>query len=243
MRVSSGGRAVAADIIREWEKLRLHAYDDATGRDIQAGERPQGIVTIGYGHVKTAKAGMVITEAEAENLLTDDMADAIAAIRRFVKAPLNANQEGAAISLAFNIGGTAFGKSTALKLVNAERHDEVPAAIKMWNKVTVGGKKIVSKGLKRRRDHEAFVYARPVAPVPKSLTKSRTLAGSYIGSTGTLGGGSIEAVQEVLGEAQGPLSDLALYLDVAKYLLLAVALVGLGLVIYARLSDRKGGLA
>jgi lysozyme len=236
MQASQNGRAIAVEIIRQWEGLELKPYKS---------QEDEGF-TVGFGHRMTPaerkKYAAGISEEQAEALLLGDMAKAERAVAK-VAVPLNANQEGALISLAFNIGAAAFAGSTAARMANAGEHDKVPAAIKMWNKVTVGGRKVVSKGLKRRRDHEAFVYARPVAPVPKSLTKSRTLAGSLTSGVGTAGTGSIEAVQEVLGEAQGPLSDLALYLDVAKYLLLAVALVGLGLVIYARLSDRRSGNA
>ena len=54
-------------------------------------------------------------------------------------------------SLVSNIGEWAFAKSTALKKINAGRHEEVPAQIKRWNKAE--GK--VVKGLERRREAEA----------------------------------------------------------------------------------------
>lgn len=234
MRANIAGRQVALEIIKRWEGLRLEPY---------MSQEDDGL-TVGWGHkIVTAaerkKYANGITEDEAEALLLADMMKAEAAV---AKIPgLNANQEGALISLAFNIGAGAFGKSTAARLAKAGEHEKVPAAIKMWNKVTVNGKKVVSKGLTRRREHEAFVYARPIAPVPQPLMRSRTVAGSLTSGAATAGGGMIEAVQEVLGETQTHLSDLALYLDIAKYLLIAVALVSLGLVIYARLSDRRGG--
>lgn len=235
MRASPTGRQVALAIVKQWEGLRLEPYES---------QEDNGL-TVGYGHKITTAAerkkyAKGITEEQAEALLLADMMRAESAVAR-IKAALNPNQEGALVSLAFNIGPAAFAKSSAFRLANEERHAEVPAAIKLWDKVTVGGKKIVSRGLKRRREHEAFVYSRPVAPEPKSLMRSRTLAGSLTSGTATAGSGAIEAVQDVLGETQSHLSDLALYLDVAKWLLVAVALVGLGLVIYARISDRKGG--
>lgn len=227
--------SVAMEIIKTWEGLELQPYKS---------QEDDGW-TIGWGHRMTAaerkKYADGITEDQAQSLLLGDMMRAARTVETKVGPPLNINQEGALISLVFNIGSGAFARSTVLKLVNQARHDEVPAAIKMWDKVTVNGRKIVSRGLQQRRKHEAFVYSRPVAPQPKPLTRSRTLAGSLATGTATAAGGGIEAAQEALGEVQGQLSDLALYLDIAKWLLIAVALAGLGLVIYARLSDRKDG--
>ena len=51
------------ELIKRYEGLRLEAY-----------VCPAGVLTIGWGHTKGVKAGMVIDLAEAERLLADDIA-------------------------------------------------------------------------------------------------------------------------------------------------------------------------
>jgi lysozyme len=90
----------------------------------------------------------------AEALFEKDLAPKVAAVNARVSVPLYQGQFDASVSLVYNIGEGAFAKSTALKKINAARHEEVPAQIKRWNKA--GGK--VVKGLERRREAEAELY-------------------------------------------------------------------------------------
>jgi len=152
------------DLIKRFEGLRLEAYQDVAG-----------IWTIGYGHIKTAKPGMKITEKEAEDLLRDDLKDAENAVQSPVKVPVNDNEFSALVSLVFNIGRGAFGKSTALKLLNKDDRIAAADAIELWNKSTVGGKKVVIPGLVARRAAEKGLFLTPtlaslaasaVAPAP-----------------------------------------------------------------------------
>lgn len=63
-------------------------------------------------------------------------------------------QKAALVSLAYNIGLGAFGKSTVLKRHRAGWHDQAAQAFGMW--VNAGGKKM--PGLVRRREAEAKLY-------------------------------------------------------------------------------------
>jgi len=83
-----------------------------------------------------------------------NLAPKVAAVNARVSVPLYQGQHDASVSLVYNIGEGAFAKSTALKKINAGRHEEVPAQIKRWNKA--GGK--VVRGLERRREAEAALY-------------------------------------------------------------------------------------
>jgi len=139
------------ELIKRFEGLRLEAYQDVAG-----------IWTIGYGHIRTAKEGMVITEAEAEALLRGDLADAEGAVSRLVKVPVSENEYSALVSLVFNIGAGAFSGSTVLRKLNAGDHKGAADAILMWNRATVGGKKVVVQGLVRRRDAERSLFLKPV---------------------------------------------------------------------------------
>ena len=141
------------DLVEGFEGLRLKAYKDAVG-----------VWTIGYGTTAAAglgiepKAGMFITEAEAESLLAEGLERFAASIRPKITAPINDNEFGAFLSLSYNIGPGAFAKSSALRKFNAGDKAGAADAILLWNKA--GGK--VLAGLKRRREAERELFMSPV---------------------------------------------------------------------------------
>lgn len=81
-----------------------------------------------------------------------------------------------------------------------------------------------------------------VEPKQQSLQASRTVKGGQVATAGTLGAGTIEAVQEALEPATTTLMAIAPYLEAAKWLLLVVTLIGIGVMIWARIDDRRKGL-
>lgn len=143
------------DLIKKWEGFRAEAYKDAVG-----------VWTIGYGTTARAgvgidpKAGMRITEEEAEWYLekaVDKFADQI---KPAITASIDENEFGAFVSLAYNIGPGAFKKSSALRHFNAGDKAKAAGAILLWNKA--GGK--VLPGLVKRRAEEKALFLTPVAP-------------------------------------------------------------------------------
>ena len=138
------------DIIKEHEGLRLEAYLPT----------PNDVWTIGYGHTKTAKKGMKITAKQAEDLLYSDLSWVEKVIADRVKAPLTQNQYDALASLIFNIGGTAFSKSTVLRRLNSEDYRGAADAFLMWNKQRnrATGKLEPLRGLTRRREAERKLF-------------------------------------------------------------------------------------
>lgn len=137
------------NIIKEFEGLRLKAY-----------YCPAGILTIGYGSTGPhVKLGMVITEAEADALLREDLDRFEDAVH--VACPLaSQNQFDAMVSLAFNIGIANFRKSTVLRAHKAGDHMTAANAFAMWNKARVKGVLQPLTGLTRRRAAEANLYRR-----------------------------------------------------------------------------------
>lgn len=113
---------------------------------------PANVLTIGYGHTGSdVKDGMVITQAEAERLLLKDLDKFCAAVHRLVTAKLSDNQFAALVSLCFNIGEGAFGKSTLLKKLNAGDIIGATQEFPKWNK---GGGKVLPGLVKRREDEQ-----------------------------------------------------------------------------------------
>lgn len=140
----------AYDHIKRWEGLELKAYQDVGG-----------VWTIGYGHTKTAKAGMEITLEEAKTLLDNDLEWVINTINNLVSVPLSQNQFNALCMFIYNIGATNFNTSTALKRLNSGDYAGCAEAMTWWNKVK--GKKV--QGLVNRREAEKELFLTPDVPV------------------------------------------------------------------------------
>ncbi len=81
-----------------------------------------------------------------------------------------------------------------------------------------------------------------VEPPAKSLQRTRTVKGGQAATAATVGLGAIEAVNSAITPARDSLQMLVPYLDIAKWLLLAVTLIGVGVMIWARIDDHRKGL-
>ena len=127
------------DLIKEFEGLRLKAYIPVKG----------DVPTIGWGHTKGVKMGDKITIATAEKFLAQDIAPTVAAVNQAIKVPVTQNEFDACVSLAFNVGTTAFNKSTLVKRIN-----QTPLEFLRWNKFR--GRPLA--GLTRRRKAEMKLY-------------------------------------------------------------------------------------
>ena len=81
-----------------------------------------------------------------------------------------------------------------------------------------------------------------VEPDTPSLQETRTVKGGQAATAATAGLGVVEAVQQTIDPARDALFGLVPYLDAAKWLLLVVTLVSIGIMIWARIDDRRKGL-
>lgn len=137
-------------IIREFEGLRTTAYLD-TG----------GVWTIGYGTIKypngaAVKKGDTCTKDQAEIWLKNDCKWVDAALDKYIKVAITQNQFDALASFVYNIGETAFAKSTMLTLINKSDHSAAANQFDRW--IYDNGKKIV--GLVNRRAKEKALFMR-----------------------------------------------------------------------------------
>ena len=138
-------------LIEEFEGLRLTPYRCSAGKP-----------TIGFGHVVLPTEPHLadgITRAQAEALLAADLAWAEAAVSKWVRVPLTANQFAALVAWTFNVGAGALRSSTLLRLLNRGKYAEAAEQFAAWNKV--GG--VASAGLTRRRAAERALFLRPPA--------------------------------------------------------------------------------
>lgn len=132
------------DLVKSFEGLKLRAY-----------LCPAKVWTIGYGSTGPhVTPGKVITEAQANDLLQDDLDRFEKAVTRLVTVSLTQNQYDALVSFAFNVGISALERSTLLKRVNAKLFDQAKAEFAKWNRA--GGRPLA--GLTRRRAAEAALF-------------------------------------------------------------------------------------
>lgn len=214
----------------------VHSYKCSAGR-----------YTCGWGATRGVRSGTKWTKEYCEMRLIEDLNDHAKAIKKYVQVPLSQGQYDSLTSFVFNLGESAFRKSTLLKKLNTGAYDEVPEQIMRWNKCRIDGKLTPLKGLTRRRTAEAAIFARDAlmpgddggpdmaqkvtAESPKSLMKSKTMAGAGIAGAAT-------GLNEVAGQMQG----LVAYADSLKTVFLICAIGGIALAAYARWKDNKEGI-
>jgi GH24 family phage-related lysozyme (muramidase) len=151
------------DLLKQLEGCKLTAYQDVAG-----------IWTIGYGTTATAglgiepRAGMTITQAQADELL-ERAVDAFGAqITKLINVPVTQNEFGALVLLSYNIGVGAFAKSTVLRELNSGNKAAAGNAFHMWNKA--GGR--VINGLVNRRELEHRLFLTPDDKAPQRTAPS-----------------------------------------------------------------------
>lgn len=108
------------------------------------------VPTIGWGTTTGVKKGDTIQPTQALQRLYRDAETAKAGISKCVKVPLSQGELDAYLSLAYNIGPSAFCKSTLVKKLNRGDYVGACGEIKRW--CYFNGKK--NKGLAARREKE-----------------------------------------------------------------------------------------
>jgi lysozyme len=135
----------AADLIRQFEGLRLTAY-----------RCPAGLWTCGFGHTCDVTEQTTCTAEEAEKWLAEDLREAERIVSGYVTAPLTDNQRAALESFVYNVGAGAFRKSTLLRKLNAGDYPGVAAEFERW--VHASGHKEPLPGLVKRRAAERELF-------------------------------------------------------------------------------------
>ena len=91
------------------------------------------VVTVCYGHTRTAVLGQTYTDAACDALLLKDMNDIYApVVRKLVKVPLSQGEFNALVDFVYNVGEPNFRGSTLLALVNAKQYDRAALEFARW---------------------------------------------------------------------------------------------------------------
>ena len=141
------------EMLALFEGFRSAPYRDAVG-----------VPTIGYGNTyyldgrKVKMTDKPISRDEAKRLkmvvINKDFSPAVRKTLADSKVPITQNMFDACVSLAYNIGVSAFAKSSVVRYLNAGNKQKAGDAFLLWNKA--GGR--VLDGLARRRKREREVF-------------------------------------------------------------------------------------
>lgn len=130
-------------LIKSYEGFSPVPYIDAHGK------------SIGYGHfILPGEVYTTLTEPEAYALLQHDTKQFSQAVKGAVKVPLSQKQFDALVSLAYNIGVTAFRNSTLVKKLNAGDYRGAADQFTVWRMSE--GK--VNPALEARRAKERALF-------------------------------------------------------------------------------------
>lgn len=125
--------------IAGWEGFSDKAYQDIVG-----------IWTIGFGTTEGVKKGQTTDPVKALQRKLTDVQKFEGALKQCIKVPLHQYEYDAYLSLAYNIGPTAFCNSTLVRKLNVQDYAGACREILRWDRA--GGK--VVRGLTLRREAE-----------------------------------------------------------------------------------------
>lgn len=136
------------ELIKSFEGCKITAYQDSVG-----------VWTIGYGWTQqvngvSVNAGMTISQACADKLLSSGVVQYEQGVERLVTTTINQNQFDALVDFAYNVGVTALEGSTLLKKLNAGDVYGAADEFLRWNKAA----RKVLPGLTKRRTAERELF-------------------------------------------------------------------------------------
>lgn len=111
---------------------------------------PGDVPTIGFGSTKGVKLGDKTDPLSALSTAHRDIKVFEGALKTCIKVPLYQYEYDAYTSLAYNIGGSAFCRSTLVRLLNEGKYEEACKQILRWDKFQ--GQTL--RGLTKRRNEE-----------------------------------------------------------------------------------------
>jgi lysozyme len=139
---------IALEFIKQWYAISLTAYKNS-----------DDIWTIGYGHTSRVKLEDIITQAQADAFLKQDLFQASRAIIRLTDMHLNDFQYTALLSLVFNISIGAYQRSTLRQVINRGKLSKIKGEFIKWSKDHLGH---TQKSLLKRRRAEARWFMKDV---------------------------------------------------------------------------------
>jgi len=112
---------------------------------------PGDVPTLGFGTTEGVKMGDKTTPTKALARALSDVQKYEGALKTCVKVPLHQHEYDAYLSLAYNIGPTAFCTSTLVRLLNDGRYTDACDQILRWDKFK--GQPLRGLTIRRQKEH------------------------------------------------------------------------------------------
>ena len=156
------------------------------GRKLVPYVDPAGFTTWGIGH--RGKPGEVvpqlITDAQADALLSGDLSIAGSAVRRLVEVEMTQAQFDGLTDFTFNLGAAALAGSSMLASVNRGEWEEAAQQCLDWDHAHVQGRLVELAGLKIRRQWDSACMM-PLTAQPKTIEQTVVPVESILPPDGT----------------------------------------------------------
>lgn len=227
---------------------------------------PAGEWTIGWGETSGITQGMVWTPERCDAQFFEQVGEFTEAVEKQLTRPASANELGAMVSLAYNIGlgspndkkRRGFYWSSVRRLHNAGDKAGAARAFALFNKATVNGQLVALDGLSSRRAAEAAMYLQVEPgedseqfeePQVQAVAQESTMASSPLNKVGAVlvGTGMLKTVAESSTQVAGVMDQavsVASSLNISPGVLLGIVLLAGGAaVIYWRFKQRREGWA
>ena len=136
---------------------------------------PDGNWVVGYSHVRVGEPGAPLSQDEAAELLTLDIAPVERLVNARLTQTLNQSQYDAMVSFAFSVGAEAFEQSQVLRRANAGDFVAAACAMDAWRKSDVSGELEIVDALVRRRAAEKalFLQDMPIEASPSAFVRAK----------------------------------------------------------------------
>jgi len=134
--------------------------------------------------IAAQKGGATLSEPQALRLFSSKIQGYELAVQQAVTVPLNQNQFDALTSLAYNAPAALKRGSRLVHHLNNADYQSAADEILRWNKVTVKGKTVPSRGLTKRRIRERALFCEEMNEMRDALPAGPT-TGPHVGSSRT----------------------------------------------------------
>jgi lysozyme len=131
---------------------------------VKDGKKKDGtqLYSIGLGHQIQPSEMYLMTallnDEEVLEIFKKDIEGIRSSMNKVIKVPINKNQQLALLSLRYNIGNSAFDKSTILRLLNTRDYNAASMRFAEW-RISEGK---INQGLVNRRERERQLFIKPV---------------------------------------------------------------------------------
>ena len=145
------------DVAKKWTIGVGHLIKPTDSFSLISNDQVKSLLTSKDKNHPVAK--IALPDEEIFNILSKDVSECEASIKKNIKVALNQNQFDALVSFGFNCGVGVYSKSGVATALNTGKYEEVPTRLLDWDKARVDG--VLQPVLRTRRKSEGQLFSKP----------------------------------------------------------------------------------